>query len=109
ADAIRRSLGQPRPLQRFAVDDFAVVEGGIEVADVDDEIVLLKASVAEAAFGDAAEQLHLPALEDREGHVGARAGILALAASTAGLAVAGTGTATDAFLLPELVNAVVNR
>src|SRR5262249_50522152 len=55
ADAVGRALRQACAIQRFAVHDIAVVERRVEVADVDDEIVLAEASVAEAALGDAAE------------------------------------------------------
>src|SRR5260370_39765973 len=40
ADAVRRPLRQPRSLQRLAVDDIALVKRRVEVADVDDEVVL---------------------------------------------------------------------
>src|SRR5579885_2648918 len=64
--------------------------------------------VAEAALGDAAEQLHLPTLEERGEHLGAGAGVLALGAARGGLAVPAADAAADALLLAALVNALVD-
>src|SRR6516225_594053 len=63
--------------------------------------------VAEAALGDAAEQLHLSALEQRGRLLGAGAGPLALGAARGSLAVAAADAAADALLLAQLVNADV--
>ena len=78
-----------------------------EVADVDDEVVLVPGGVAEAALGDAAEQRHLAALEERREHLCAGAGVLALGAARGGLAVAAADAAADALLL-ALVDALVD-
>ena len=72
---------------------------GVKVSHVDDEVVLVPGGVAEAALGDAAEQLHLPALEQRREHLGAGAGVLALGAARGGLAVPAADAAADALLL----------
>ena len=61
--------------------------------------------VAEAALRDAAEQLHLSALEHHRGLLGAGAGPLALGAARGGLAVAAAYAAADPLLLLVLVYA----
>src|SRR5262249_40971490 len=78
-----------------------------EVADVDHVVELVPGGVAEAALGDAAEQLHLAAFEELRRLLGAGAGPLALAAAGGGLAVAGADAAADALRAPQLVDADV--
>ena len=71
--------------------------------------MLVPGGVAEAALGDAAEQLHLAAFEQRGRLLGAGAGPLALGAARRGLAVAAADAAADALLLlAVLVDADVN-
>src|SRR5262249_788750 len=108
ADAVGRPLGEADALQRLLVDRLAFLERLVEVADVDDVEGAVPGGVAEAAFGDAAEQLHLPALEQRRRLLGAGAGPLTLAAARGRLAVAAADAAADALLALELVNAGVN-
>src|SRR5262249_35217767 len=108
ADAVGRAVGQPGFLQGLGVDGGAVVEGAVQVADVHHEVMPVPGGVAEAALGDAAEELHLAALEEGGRLLGAGAGPLALAAARGGLAVAAADAAADALLLAVLVDALVN-
>ena len=89
-------------------DRVAVVEDRAEVADVDRQEMTVPGGMAEAAFGDAAEKLHLAAFKERGGLLGAGAGPLALAAARRGLAVSAARTPADALLFLALVNAVMN-
>src|SRR5262249_54940454 len=104
-DTVHGPLGQPPTLEGRGVNDGAVVEG-VQVGDVDDRVHLAEAVVVEAALRGAAEQRHLAALEERAEHLGARAGVLALAAAAGGLAVARAGAPADALLLLALVDAL---
>src|SRR5262249_60022099 len=100
-------LGQAGGAQGVGVHGRPLVEGLVEVADVDDVVVPVPAGVAEAALGDAAEQRHLAALEDRRGVAGAGAGPLALVAAGGGFAHAAARAAADALLAGPLVDALV--
>src|SRR5205085_430234 len=104
AHAVRRAFGQAGRLERLGVHRRAGVEA-VEVADVDDVVILVPRRVTEAALGDAAEQGHLPAFEHRRRHLGAGAGPLALGAARGGLAHAGADAAADALLPRPLVDA----
>src|SRR5262249_60486119 len=107
AHAVGGAFGEADLLQRLGVHGVAVLEVGVEVADVDDVVVLVPGGVAEAALGDAAEQLHLAALEHHRGLLGTGAGPLALGAARGGLAVAAADAAADALLLAVFVHADV--
>src|SRR5205823_2028967 len=76
-----------------------------QIADIDDVIRLVPGFVAEAALGDAAEQLHLAAFKDRRRLLGAGAGPLALGTARGGLAMAAADAAADALLATMLVDA----
>src|SRR5262249_54187276 len=108
ANAFGRSVRETRLPKRVAIDRRAVLEVLVQIADIDDEKVFRPGGVTEAAFRDAAEELHLPAFEEGRRLLGAGAGPLALAAARAGLAVPRAGTAADTLLPPQLVNAVMN-
>src|SRR5262249_1336492 len=101
------ALGKSLLAQTGMIDHLAVVER-IEVADVDDNVRSRPGGVAETALGNAAEQLHLSALEHADRLLGAGAGPLALGTSAGRLAVPGARTAADALLALELVNADVD-
>src|SRR5207302_2013574 len=63
---------------------------------------------AEAALGAATKERHLAAFEECAEKLGAGGGVLALAATAAGLAVARARPAADALLLLELGDARLN-
>src|SRR4051812_12258038 len=95
-------------LERGERDFLAGVAAGLNVADVDDHRRHVPGAVAEAALGRAAVERRLAALEQRLEHLGAGAGVLALAAARGGLAVPAADAAADALLELVLVNAGVN-
>src|SRR5262249_13430526 len=89
-------------------DGGAVGERLVEVADVDNVVLLVPGTVAETALGDAAEELHLAAFKERRRLLGTSAGPLALGAARGCLAVAGADAAPNALLALQLVHPVVD-
>src|SRR5262249_653539 len=109
AHAVGRSLGEADLFQACGIDGGAVVEAPLEVANVDDQVIPGPGSLAETALRNTAEERHLAALEARVKDLGARAGILALAAAARGLAVPAADATANALLELALVNAQVHR
>src|SRR5262249_41559832 len=89
------------------IDGRTIFERLVQISDVDHMEALVPGLVAETAFGDAAEERHLPPLKSPTGHVGAGAGILSLAPARGGLAMAAANAATSAFLPFAAVCAVM--
>src|SRR5262249_15476638 len=107
AHAVGRALGEPLGLERRRVDPVAGGEDAVDVAHVDDVVVLAPGVLAEAALGQAAEQRRLTALEQGTEDLGAGARVLALAAAAGRLAVAAADAAPDPLLGPALGDALV--
>jgi len=98
-NTISRTISKADLLEGFLIDDCAVLEVNIDIADVNNKEVLVPRSVRETALGHTAEQRHLTAFEEEPGEAGACRSILTLATTTGGLAMTRSNTATNALKL----------
>src|SRR5262249_2315693 len=86
------------------VDRIAGGKVFVDVADIHDDEVLIKRTMAETAFGDAANQHHLAAFFELTRQAGTGTGVLALAAARRGLAHPAADAPADSLLWLAPVN-----
>src|SRR5262249_6387934 len=98
ADTIARAVGQAALGQGLTVHRVAVLEVLVQVAHIDDEVILVPRRMAEAALRHTAEQGHLAAFEVEGRMARTGAGVLALVAARGGLAHAAADATADALL-----------